>query len=95
MPYLRAYVGPEDCARGFAAAATVEYAGFEIFFFAAEDVFAAEPTVPRMQALYNAAIPLRDAALYERFPRASPVSHAEARARLGWVPTTRWPATAA
>jgi len=94
MPYLRTYVGPEDCARGFAAAATVDYAGFEIFFLAAEDVFASEPTVARMQALYNASIPLRDAALYERFPRASPVSHAAARARLGWTPTTRWQATA-
>ena len=94
MPYLRAYVGPEDCARGFAAAATVDDAGFEVFFLAAEDVFAAEPTVARMQALYGAAIPLRDAALYQRVPRASPVSHAAARARLGWVPTTSWQASA-
>jgi nucleoside-diphosphate-sugar epimerase len=91
MPYLRAYVGPEDCARGFAAAATVEYAGFEIFFLAAADVFATEPTVARLQALYGAEIPVRDAALYERFPRASPVSHAAAQARLRWVPTTHWP----
>jgi nucleoside-diphosphate-sugar epimerase len=95
MPYLRAYVGPEDCARGFAAAATVDYAGFEVFFLAAEDVFATEATIPRMQALYGATIPVRDAALYERFPCASPVSHAAARARLGWMPTTRWPEEAA
>jgi nucleoside-diphosphate-sugar epimerase len=92
MPYLRAYVGPEDCARGFAAAATVDYQGFETFFLAAADVFASEPTVPRIQALYGATIPVCDAALYERFPRASPVSHAAARARLGWVPTTQWTA---
>jgi nucleoside-diphosphate-sugar epimerase len=92
MPYLRTYVGPEDCARGFAAAATVDYAGFEVFFLAAADVFATEPTVARLQALYGATIPVRDAALYERFPRASPVSHAAARARLGWSPTTRWQA---
>ena len=92
MPYLRTYVGPEDCARGFAAAATVDYAGFEVFFLAADDVFATEPTVARLQALYGASIPVRDAALYERFPRASPVSHAAARARLGWSPTTRWQA---
>jgi nucleoside-diphosphate-sugar epimerase len=91
MPYLRAYVGPEDCARGFATAATVGYAGFETFFLAAADVFATEPTVARMQGLYNATIPVHDAALYQRFPRASPVSHAAARARLGWVPTTHWP----
>ncbi len=93
MPYLRAYVGPEDCARGFAAATTVDYGGFEVFFLAAADVFATEPTVPRLEALYGATIPLRDAALYERFPRASPVGHAAACARLGWAPTTSWPAS--
>jgi len=90
MPYLRAYVGPEDCARGFAAAVAAPYAGFEVFFLAAEDVFATEPTVARMEALYGVAIPVRDAALYARSPRASPVSCAAARARLGWTPTTRW-----
>ena len=94
MPYLRAYVGPEDCARGFAAAATVAYQGFETFFLAAADCFATEPTVARLETLYGAAIPLRDAALYERFPRASPVSHEAARARLGWAPTTGWQASA-
>jgi nucleoside-diphosphate-sugar epimerase len=92
MPYLRAYVGPEDCAAGFAAAASVDYAGFEILFLAAADTFAAEATIPRIQALYNAQIPVREPALYEQFPRASPVSHVAARARLGWVPTTRWQA---
>jgi UDP-glucose 4-epimerase len=92
MPYLRTYVGPEDCARGFAAAATVEYAGFETFFLAAEDSFATEPTVDRLQALYGVPIPLRDEAPYQHSPRASPVSHMAARHRLGWTPTTHWAA---
>ena len=35
MPYLRTFVGPEDCARGCAAAATADYAGCETFFLAA------------------------------------------------------------
>jgi nucleoside-diphosphate-sugar epimerase len=91
MPYLRAYVGPEDCARGFVAAATVDYRGFEMFFLAADDVFAAEPTITRLEALYGVAIPVKDAALYQREPLASPVSNAAARSRLGWTPTTRWP----
>ncbi len=90
MPYLRAYVGPEDCARGFLAAAVAEYAGFETFFLAAADTFATEPTVARLEALYGTAIRLRDPALYRDMPRASPVSHAAARRRLGWVPTTEW-----
>jgi UDP-glucose 4-epimerase len=91
MSYLRAYVGPADCARGFAAAVALrDYAGIETFFLAAADAFAAEPTVARLEELYGERIPLRDAALYERFPRASPVCCGRAAVRLGWAPTTRW-----
>ena len=90
MPYLRTFVGPEDCARGFAAAAEVEYAGFETFFLAAADAFATEPTVGRLEALYRQRIPLHDAELYARAPHASPISHAAAERRLGWTPTMRW-----
>jgi UDP-glucose 4-epimerase len=92
MPYLRAYVGPQDCARGFAAAARLaDYAGYEVFFLAAEDCFSAEPTVARMEALYQQRIELRDAALYRERPRASPISSLRARRRLGWAATTQWP----
>jgi UDP-glucose 4-epimerase len=90
MPYLRTFVGPEDCARGFAASATVEHAGFETFFLAAEDAFAAEPTLGRLETLYRQQIPLHDAALFQRMPHASPISHAAAERRLGWMPTMRW-----
>jgi UDP-glucose 4-epimerase len=89
-PYLRAYVGPEDCARGFLAAATIPYGGFETFFLAAADTFATESTVPRLEALYGTTIPLRDPALYRDNPRASPISHAAAQTRLGWAPSTQW-----
>ena len=91
MPFLRAYVGPEDCARGFAAAVALQdYRGHETFFLAAADAFATEPTVARLEALYGAQMTLRDAALYRQFPMASPVSSARAGARLGWTATTRW-----
>jgi UDP-glucose 4-epimerase len=91
MPYLRAYVGPEDCARGFSAAvALADFAGFEIFYLAAADAFAAQPTVARLEELYGTKIQLRDPELYERCPRASPVSSGRAGQRLGWRPTTRW-----
>jgi nucleoside-diphosphate-sugar epimerase len=89
-PYLCTYVGPEDCARGFAAAATADYRGFETFFLAADDAFSTQPTVARLEVLYGEEIPLRDAGLYQRMPCASPVSHAAAHQRLGWTPTTRW-----
>jgi UDP-glucose 4-epimerase len=91
MPYLCAYVGPEDCARGFAAAVTLaDYAGLETFLLAAADTFATQPTVARLQELYSTPIPLRDPVLYQRFPRASPISCERAASRLGWVPTTHW-----
>jgi UDP-glucose 4-epimerase len=90
-PYLCAYVGPEDCARGFeAAVALADYAGYETFFLAAADTFATEPTVGRLGVLYGTRIALKDPGLYAEFPRASPISHARAQERLGWSPTTRW-----
>jgi UDP-glucose 4-epimerase len=90
VSYLRAYVGPEDCARGFAAAATVAYRGYETFFLAAADTFATEPTIARLEALYGVTTPIKDAALYENIPLASPISHAAASERLCWHPTTTW-----
>jgi nucleoside-diphosphate-sugar epimerase len=90
IPYLRTYVGPEDCARGFAAATTVDYAGFEVLFLAAADTFATEPTVARLEALYHASIEVKDPSLYRSMPRASPISSAAALDRLGWKPTTSW-----
>lgn len=95
MPFLRAYVGPEDCARGFALAAmSTDYAGYETLFLAADDAFSDQPTVMRLEGLYGAPIPIRDPALYAKFPCTSPVSNARARVRLGWLPTTRWSGTA-
>ena len=91
MSYLCAYVGPEDCARAFAAAVTMpNYAGCETFFLAATDVFATQPTVPRLEALYDERIPVRTPALYQSNPRASPVSSERAKLRLAWAPTTTW-----
>jgi UDP-glucose 4-epimerase len=95
MPFLCSYVGPEDCARAFAAAVMLaDYDGFETFFLAAADTFAAEPTVERLEALYRTRIVLTNPGLYADFPRASPVSHTRARERLGWSPATRWSAEA-
>jgi len=91
ISWLCAYVGPEDCARAFAAAVGLaDYAGCETFFLAAADAFSMQPTVGRLEALYGASIPLRDPAMFENFPRASPVSSARAAARLGWTPATNW-----
>ena len=80
MPYLRTYVGPEDCARGFAAAATVEYAGFETFFLAADDAFATEPTVGEAgSAVRDARSRCAMRRCIGSIPRASPISNAAAQ----------------
>ncbi len=94
-PILRAYIGPEDCARAFAAAVTMAgYSGFDVMFLAADDAFSDQPTVARVEATYGTQIHLLDPSLYAGFPNASPVSSARARRRLGWRPTTRWSGTA-
>ena len=91
MPLLRAYVGPADCARAFALAATAAYPGFAAMFVAADDCFAAQPTIERVEALYGTRVPLRDAALYGRSPFASTIASGRAKRLLAWQPTTRWP----
>ncbi len=91
MPLLRAYVGPADCARAFALAATTAYPGFATMFVAADDCFAEQPTVARVNALYGTQVPLRDAALYAGQPFASTIASGLAKRLLGWRPTTRWP----
>jgi UDP-glucose 4-epimerase len=91
MPLLRAYIGPADCAQAFALAATTAYPGSGSMFVAADDCFAEQPTVARVNALYGTQVPLRDAALYAGRPFASTIASGLARRLLGWRPTTRWP----
>jgi UDP-glucose 4-epimerase len=91
MPLLRAYVGPADCAHAFALAATAAYPGFAAMFVAADDCFADQPTVRRVEALYGTQVPLRDAELYANWPSASTIASGRAKRLLAWRPTTRWP----
>jgi len=60
-------------------------------FVAADDCFADQPTVERMNALYGRQVSLRDASLYARQPVASTLASGRAKRLLGWQPTTRWP----
>lgn len=89
---LRAYVGPADCARAFTLAATMpNYPGYAAMLIAADDCFADQPTVERMNALYGRQVSLRDASLYAQQPFASTLASGRAKRLLGWQPTTRWP----
>ena len=71
---------------GFAAAATVDYAGFETFFLAAADAFADRTDRRAAGGVVRYA---NSAARSQRcigsIPRASPISHAAATTRLGWT----------
>jgi UDP-glucose 4-epimerase len=91
MPFLRAYISPEDCAQAFLLAATMPaYAGYDAMFIAADDSFAEEPTVPRMSAIYGAQLSVRQPGRYADDPMASSIDSSRARRILGWRPTTRW-----
>jgi nucleoside-diphosphate-sugar epimerase len=90
-PQMRAYVGPEDAARGFALALTADCAGEAPFWLAAADSFIAEPTLDYLRAVYGTVPELRDPALYRRNPRASPFELTRTARRLGWTPATSWP----
>jgi UDP-glucose 4-epimerase len=90
-PQMRAYVGPEDAARGFALALTADCAGEAPFWLAAADSFIAEPTLDYLRAVYGTVPALRDPDLYRENPRASVFDIARTERRLGWIPTTRWP----
>jgi nucleoside-diphosphate-sugar epimerase len=91
-PQMRGYVGPEDAARGFALALTADCAGEAPFWLVAADSFIAEPTLDYLRAVYGTVPELRDPALYRRNPRASPFDLTRTQRRLGWTPTTSWPA---
>jgi UDP-glucose 4-epimerase len=90
-PQMRAYVGPEDAARGFALALTADCAGEAPFWLAAADSFIAEKTLDYLRAVYGTVPTLRDPELYRRNPRASPFELTRTERRLGWTPTTTWP----
>jgi UDP-glucose 4-epimerase len=90
-PQLRAYVGPEDAARGFALALTADCAGEAPFWLAARDSFIAEKTLDYVRAVYGTLPELRDPKLYRDNPRASVFDLARTQRRLGWTPTTSWP----
>ena len=54
LPYLRSYVAPEDAARAFAPALTVDCAGYDLFRLSAADTFIAEPTLDYLRGAQRA-----------------------------------------
>lgn len=91
-PPHRAYVRPDDTARAFRLALSADIGPCESFNIGASDTMSPAPTLEFAARVYGQAIPVADSATYEANPRAAVFSNARARVRLGWQPTSDWPA---
>ena len=92
LPMLRPWVRPDDAARCFRLALESEHVGFDVFNVGARDSFSPAPTLEVVSSALGATPALRDAALYERFPRAAAFGAGRAERVLGWRPPGDWPA---
>lgn len=90
LPVLRGYVRSRDAARAFALATRCESEPFAVFNVAAVDSMGGANTVDRLQAMYGAALPVRDDERYQRVASASVFDSRLAAAGLGWLPVSDW-----
>ncbi len=86
----RTYVRSVDAARCFCRALDHQGAAFDVFNVSAVDSIGREPTLARLQAVYGRLPEIRDAALYERDPRASVLDNRRAQELLEWQPEGDW-----
>jgi UDP-glucose 4-epimerase len=90
IPGSRAFVGPFDAARCFNAALEAEGRSFDVYNVAAADTYSPRPTLDVVQREFDVSPEVRDAALYERDPRASIYDISRTREELNWEPRERW-----
>lgn len=89
MPPLRWFVAPEDAAACFRLAIEADL-DYEAFNVSADETFAREPTLERLEFLFGEAPVVTDPARFVDNPHAAPMSNAKAREVLGWRPTMDW-----
>ena len=89
-PPLRAYVRPDDAARCFRSALESDVGPYDVFNVGARDIMSPAPTREVYRKVFGAEIPARDAALFERKPRAAAFGYDRSRRVLGWEPTGDW-----
>jgi nucleoside-diphosphate-sugar epimerase len=87
----RAYIGPEDAARAFAAALVADIDGFALCYVTAADSLSTGPTPENIGRGFGVVPRIARPELYEAFPNASPFDLEPARIALGWQPRDRWP----
>jgi UDP-glucose 4-epimerase len=90
LPLTRAWVGPEDCARAFAAALRAETADAAPLFVTADDTLSSRPTAALFRETFGVEPPLARPDLYNAVPEATPFDLEPTRAALGWQPRDRW-----
>jgi len=86
----RSFVSPEDAAHCFRAALETDTGPWDVFNLSAAESFSPLPTTELARRAFGAVPALRDAALYEREPRASIYGIERTRERLGWHPQDRF-----
>ncbi len=91
LPLTRAYVGPHDAARAFAAALDARIDGLCRCYLTAADTMSVQPTTAIIAAAFGAQPPLAQPDIFAQAPNATPFDLAPARLALGWQPRDRWP----
>jgi nucleoside-diphosphate-sugar epimerase len=89
-PPHRAYVRPDDTARAFQLALTVDLKPFEAFNIGASDTMSPAPTLEVMARIYGCDVPVPNRSVFQAAPRTAIFGNARARQRLGWEPTSDW-----
>jgi UDP-glucose 4-epimerase len=90
LPLTRAYVGPEDAARAFAAALDADIDGLCRCFITAADTMSTQPTQVVIAQAFGTAPPLSQPALFAQRPNASPFDLEPASTAFGWQPRDTW-----
>jgi UDP-glucose 4-epimerase len=90
LPLTRAYVGPEDCARAFAAALEAEIVDPTPLYVTARDTLSSRPTQALFARTFGIAPPLARPDVYDSRPEATPFDLEPTRLALGWEPRDRW-----
>jgi len=90
LSILRAYVRPEDCARGFRRALETNAAPFSCFHLTANDTFTMAPTLKIIETQFGMLPDNINQMVFEKYPRASGFDNQRAKKLLHWSPEGVW-----
>ena len=90
LSILRAYVRPEDCARGFRRALETNATPFSCFQLTADDTFTGTPTLKIIEKQFGMLPDNINRMVYKKYPRASGFDNQRAKKLLHWRPEGEW-----